>query len=143
MPIVSAGQFINWCDKCVHSRKGNPFFIFKNASYVFTNTFHGTAFAINYETQFVSFCKAKPKITNMLMQFGLQDRIVGSDDIWSVFFVLKLIIRQSTVDWPITGHIRWHLSKMRWRNTILFVPGRMKGCEAERLPDELLLRRME
>ena len=79
MPLISAGQFLNWCDHCVHSRDGNPFFIFKDAAYVITNTFHGTAYAINYEAQFISFGKAKPKIKSMLAQFGMEDRIVDKN----------------------------------------------------------------
>lgn len=76
MPLISAGQYISWCDGSVHSFEGNPFYIFENASYVITNTFHGTAYAINYNTAFVSFAKGKTKIFELLDQFGLGDRIV-------------------------------------------------------------------
>lgn len=82
LDLVSAGQYINWCDRCVHSINGNPFYIFENAKYVVTNTFHGTAYAINYRRQFVAYASRKPKVVAMLTQFGLENRIVsGSKDI--------------------------------------------------------------
>ena len=77
MALISAGQYISWCDLSVHSRNGNPFFIFKNAEYVITNTFHGAAYAINYNTRFAAIVKGKTKVEELLEQFGLANRIVS------------------------------------------------------------------
>lgn len=77
MALISAGQYISWCDLSVHSQNGDPFFIFKNAEYVITNTFHGTAYAINYNTRFTAIVKGKTKVEELLEQFGLSNRIVS------------------------------------------------------------------
>lgn len=79
LKLISAGQYLPWCDASIHSVNGNPFFIFEHAEYVITNTFHGTAYAINYRTQFVSLGKRKPKIVSMLYQFDFGDRLVVNE----------------------------------------------------------------
>ena len=78
--LVSVGQNVMWCDKCVHSKNGNPFYIFKNARYVITSTFHGTAYAINYNTEFIAFCKENDKVENLLREFELTERIFNSEN---------------------------------------------------------------
>lgn len=75
LDLVSAGQYISWCDHCTHSHNGDPFYIYKGAEYVITNTFHGTAYAINYNAKFVALVRAKTKVIDMLKQFELFDRI--------------------------------------------------------------------
>lgn len=86
LDIVSAGQYLSWCDRSVHSVDGNPFYIYENAEYVITNTFHGTAYAINHGKQFVSFAGKKPKIKAMLEKMGLENRIVNEkQDLSAVF----------------------------------------------------------
>lgn len=80
LDIVSCGLYLNWCDYCVHSKLGNAFYIFEQAAYVVTNTFHGTAYAINYRKNFVSIVKKNDKILNLLSQFGLENRCVSSGD---------------------------------------------------------------
>lgn len=76
LALVSAGQYIYWCNASIHSKKGNPFYIYQNADFVITNTFHGTAYAINYHKKFVSFSKDKNKILGLLESFELLDRVV-------------------------------------------------------------------
>ena len=76
--LVSAGQYISWCDRSIHSIKGNPFYIFENAAFVITNTFHGTAYSINYRKQFASFANSN-KVLSLLEEFGLQNRAVTED----------------------------------------------------------------
>ena len=78
MPLVSAGQYISWCDYSVHSKNGDPFWIFKSASFVITNTFHGVAFAINHSTQFVALVKGKTKVEGLLEMFELSNRIANN-----------------------------------------------------------------
>ena len=67
--IVSIGYWYDWCDLCVTGR--NPFLFYKKADFVITNTFHGTAFAINMGKQFVSVVKNKKKISELLESFQL------------------------------------------------------------------------
>ena len=43
-----------------------------------TSTFHGTAYAINYRKNFITFAENNTKITALVKQFGLENRIVSS-----------------------------------------------------------------
>lgn len=56
--------------------------LFRNASFVVTNSFHGTSFSINMERQFVVFKRDKynSRIDSILGAMGLQDRCVTLSD---------------------------------------------------------------
>ena len=61
----------------------NPFELLayiKNASYVVTDSFHGTVFAIKYQVPFAVFIRDsnKEKITDLLEKYNLNNRIVSS-----------------------------------------------------------------
>lgn len=71
--LVSIGSWLDWCDECVVCE--NPFTYYNDADLVITNTFHGTAFAINYSKQFISFSEGKTKILELLDEFDILDRI--------------------------------------------------------------------
>ena len=71
--VISLGLWYSWCDEVVVHE--NPFEYYINADYVITNTFHGTAFAINLEKQFVSYANKK-KIEELLDDYGLKARDV-------------------------------------------------------------------
>lgn len=77
LTVVSVGQEKKWCDKSVLSRGFNPFLYFLEAKYVVTNTFHGTAFAINFKTQFVALPYKNRKVVELLEDFGLEGRNVS------------------------------------------------------------------
>ncbi|MBQ9182018.1 MAG: polysaccharide pyruvyl transferase family protein [Bacilli bacterium] len=85
MKLVSLGQYISWCDKCIHSINGMPFYEYKNAKYVITNTFHGTAYAINYRKQFITYSKGKNKIVELLDSFNLGNRDITNENIMDKF----------------------------------------------------------
>ena len=59
--------------------------LIKNAELICTDSFHGTAFSINYKKPFYSFCKRKEKesnsdnsrIPNLLASLGLEDRLIS------------------------------------------------------------------
>ena len=57
----------------------------KNASFVVTNTFHGTIFSMNFEIPFAS-CQANPgsRQAQMLELCGIEDRIVNSPSEFSL-----------------------------------------------------------
>ena len=74
LELISSGSMVSWCDKNVTAKNGSPFYIYGNARYVLTNTFHGTAFAINYRKNFISITGDNPKIDCLLAQFDLVDR---------------------------------------------------------------------
>jgi len=75
LKLVSIGVRVNWCDEYLSLEEAgnNPFLYYLDAEYVITNTFHGTAFAINFETNFVSFARNN-KIQGLLSEFKLTSR---------------------------------------------------------------------
>lgn len=87
LKLVSAGFCQPWCDK---SFSVNPFellSLFKHASYVITDTFHGSIFSIKFNKQFVSFIREKDsyisncnKLGFLIKQFGLEKRVVSNLD---------------------------------------------------------------
>lgn len=69
--------------------------LFKNASYVVTNSFHGTAFSIIFEKQFWVNLLENGKATNdrfmsLLNQLGLNDRFIPSDEYNTDFLNKKI-----------------------------------------------------
>lgn len=88
--LLSIGNWYDWCDKCVVSE--NPFDYYINADFVITNTFHGTAFAINLEKQFVSFSRSE-KISELLNEFGLSDRDVKGRNYYEIPKLLETPIQ--------------------------------------------------
>jgi len=57
--------------------------LIKNAEFVVTNSFHGTAFSTTFEKPYVSVVtkKADPRMESLLKQLGLEDHLVNVDDI--------------------------------------------------------------
>lgn len=68
------------CD--IHIKNATPqmfLSLFLNASYVVAGSFHGTAFSINFQKDFVSIlpCKFTTRVESLLSIFGLEDRMIG------------------------------------------------------------------
>lgn len=76
MRLVSCGQFSCISDKNIHSYNGNPFHAFKNAECIVTNTYHGTAYSINYNKKFVVLDRQNNKVMDLLKRFGLEHRVM-------------------------------------------------------------------
>ena len=76
LELLAVGQRVSWCDKTVHSINGNPFCYFKKAKFVIVSTFHGTAFAINYNCNFLAYVGNHLKSKCLLEMFELTNRIV-------------------------------------------------------------------
>lgn len=63
--------------------------LFKNAEFICTDSFHGTAFSINFNKPFYAFCKRDFKektstitrLINLLDILGLSDRMIYSEDL--------------------------------------------------------------
>lgn len=72
--LISFGKWIDWCDECIPAVDGNPFIYYFDAEYIITNTFHGTAFAINFEKQFVTFTRNNIKVKELIDMFQLSGR---------------------------------------------------------------------
>ena len=50
------------------------------ASYVITDTYHGTIFSANLRKQFIIINREKKKVNELLAAFGLEDRLLSEDD---------------------------------------------------------------
>ncbi len=71
--LVRVGAYDERFDMCVLAK--NPFVYYFDADYVIANTFHGTAFAINFNKQLIVLNNNHVrKTTELLNQFGLGDR---------------------------------------------------------------------
>lgn len=92
--LISVGTWYDWCDECVVSE--NPFDYYINADFVITNTFHGTAFAINLEKNFVTFSRST-KISELLDEFDLSDRDVKGKNSSEISAVLESPIQYDKV----------------------------------------------
>lgn len=59
---------------------------YKQADYVITDTFHGNVFSILYNKKFISLDREKSKVTSLINEFGLSDRLVSLDGSLSNLF---------------------------------------------------------
>ncbi|MBE7087134.1 MAG: polysaccharide pyruvyl transferase family protein [Clostridiales bacterium] len=90
LPLYSVGTYNKWCDKNISVDPFEFLGYLKNAKYVITSTFHGTALSINFNKQFVSFVNQSAKLINLLQTFGLEQRIVNSDKDISTMFETEI-----------------------------------------------------
>ena len=76
--------------------------LIKNASCVVTNSFHGTAFSVNFGTLFYAVLKpdrgGNARITSLLNSVNLMDRIVYEGDVMSSFSVFDTDLVQKEIE---------------------------------------------
>ena len=86
LKLVSIGHYFSWVDKVITPTPFEVLAYFKNANYIITDTFHGTIFSLKYNKQFCTIIRDmnNQKLTLLLKQFALTDRIVRSVDDISV-----------------------------------------------------------
>jgi hypothetical protein len=53
--------------------------LFANASFIITNSFHGTCFSINFKKPFVAVSGGGGRIESLLNLFGLKDRLINDE----------------------------------------------------------------
>lgn len=85
LDILGAGEHRNWysTDATVNISPYEWAYLFKNAAYVVTGTFHGTSFAIKYGRQFVAYLTEQNRINkvgSLLADFELEKQIAGEKD---------------------------------------------------------------
>ncbi len=80
--VSPAGMYQPWCDYKPFVSPFEMLSLFKHASYVITDTFHGSVFSIKFGKQFVSFVRGNEfyisnsnKVGFLLKQFGLENRV--------------------------------------------------------------------
>lgn len=80
LPIISVGFKNDWCDKSVACSPREFLGYLNNATYVVTDTFHGTAMSIQYKKQFISMGKGKSKVESLLAELNLKERIFDANN---------------------------------------------------------------
>lgn len=80
--LLSIGHYFPWCDATVVPTPFEVLAYFRDAAYIVTDTFHGTIFSIKFNKQFATIVRGmnNNKLTSLLEQFGLRDRIVAQLD---------------------------------------------------------------
>lgn len=76
--LLSIGHYFPWCDDVVVPTPFEVLGWFRDAVYIVTDTFHGSVFSIKYNKKFCTIVREmnKQKLTWLLRQFGLENRIV-------------------------------------------------------------------
>lgn len=73
MEIISVGYMHNWCDESINADPKEFVELFRNASFVVTDTFHGTVFSLIFGKQFCSIVRNNAfKVVDLLNEFGLE-----------------------------------------------------------------------
>lgn len=74
--LLGMGKYISFADKYIESTIDNFLSYYKEASYVITNTFHGTVFSLIFNKNFLVLDYQKNKISNLLNELELTERLV-------------------------------------------------------------------
>lgn len=93
LPLYSIGTYNSWCDKNIVASPFEFLGYLKKAKYVIAATFHGIALSINFNKQFVACVKNSEKIQSLLIDFGLEDRIVTEQKSISQLFDQRIDYR--------------------------------------------------
>lgn len=80
--LVSIGHYFPWCDMTLIPSPFEVLAYFREASYIITDTFHGTIFSIKYNKPFCTIVRGmnNNKLTFLLEQFKLAGREVKAID---------------------------------------------------------------
>ena len=86
LPLVCVGFRNTWCDEYVACSPCEFLGYLRNANYVITDTFHGSAMSIQYNKQFVCMGAGKAKTDSLLEEFQLLNRrYIGSGTLSDIF----------------------------------------------------------
>ena len=108
-------------EKGIRSSIGRWLASFDKSDFIITDSFHGTAFAINYHTPFLTILnneRGKSRFTSLLNQFGLADRAITTFDIQQIDSIIK-----RKIDWNCIGEI---LNRERKRS-LKFIKDNLHG----------------
>lgn len=86
LPLVSVGFRNIWCDKWIACSPREFLGYLRNATYVVTDTFHGTAMSIQYQKEFISLGKGKQKVESLLKELNLFSRLYQDQSDFSHLF---------------------------------------------------------
>ena len=85
--LIAIGGTFLFCDECIFPSPFETLCLFKEASYVVTDTFHGSVFSIKYNKQFCVYVRQGEekqygnyqKVYDLLKEFKLENRMVTSN----------------------------------------------------------------
>lgn len=86
LKVISFGEHRSWCDKTICYNPYDFISYFKNASFVVTDTFHGTIFSILYEKNFAEYGNRKKKIANLLESLQLTAAVIENNESMAEIF---------------------------------------------------------
>lgn len=80
--LISIGFYFPWCDETVIPDPFEVLGYMKGADYIVTDTFHGSVMSLKFNRNFAALVRSsnKQKMTSLLSQFNLQERIVDNID---------------------------------------------------------------
>lgn len=78
LKLLSVGHYFSWCDDVIIPSPFEVLAYFRNASFIVTDTFHGSVFSIKYNKPFATIIRGmnNNKLSYLLQQFSLESRIV-------------------------------------------------------------------
>lgn len=79
LKLISIGHYFPWCDEVVVPTPFEVLAYFRDASYIVTDTFHGSVFSIKYNKPFCTIVRNmnNQKLSYLLQQFDLEARIAN------------------------------------------------------------------
>ncbi len=89
MKLVCVGGIQGFCDEYLLATPFEVLGLFKNASYVITDTFHGTIMSLKYGKKFATIVRDNnnQKLSDLLKKFGLENRRV--DDLGKLSNIIE------------------------------------------------------
>lgn len=87
LKVISFGESRLWCDKSVENDPYDFLAYMKNASFVVTDTFHGTIFSIIFGKKFVEYGNRKKKVADLLEKFSLTHTVRENNNSTEDIFV--------------------------------------------------------
>lgn len=104
LTIISAGVFQAWADKNIVCTPFELLAYFKNATYILTDTFHGTVFSIKSKVPFATIFRDSnnQKLTDLLNKFDLVYRKVNNYT--DISKILKMDIDKENIDEKISEY---------------------------------------
>lgn len=95
--IVAVGYYHSWCDISINASPTDFLYIINNAVKVVTDTFHGTVFALTFNTDFCTIVRPSSagnsnKLGFLVSQFNLENNVAKSK--YDIYDILN-----TSVDW--------------------------------------------
>lgn len=107
LKVISLVQPFKWCDYFAENSPSDMLSYYANASYIITDTFHGTIFSLLYEKQFAVHNANKNKVNELLEWAGESSRLFSNSNDLEKILSLKFsenttkrinVLRDNSID---------------------------------------------